>query len=64
MVHGPGMQICVECVKRLMKTDQKVGTECAFCGQTAQEVQQLHPARTGRSVCGYCIENFADTLEG
>lgn len=63
MVHGPGMAICVSCVKRLMETEEKVGSECAFCGQTYQDVQTLHPSKsTGRSVCGYCIANFADTL--
>lgn len=63
LVHGPGLAICAGCVKRLQQTEQKAGSECAFCGQSAEEVARLHPAgATGRSVCGYCIENFADTL--
>lgn len=63
LVHGPGMAICADCVKRLQQTDEKEGNECAFCGQTSQEVQRLHKSKSsGRSVCGFCIENFADTL--
>lgn len=63
MAQGPGMNICSACVKRLHETDEKVGTECAFCGQTSDEVQRLHPAKsTGKSVCGYCIENYTDTM--
>ncbi len=63
MVQGPDLQICAPCVKRLHTTEEKVGTECAFCSQPAEDVFQLHPSKVpGKSVCGFCIENYMDTV--
>ncbi len=63
MARGPTLQICAPCVKRLLHTEEKKGTECAFCSQPAEDVFRLHPSQVpDKSVCGFCIENYADTL--